>query len=267
MVKFISLGSGSSGNCYFLGVGDYGILIDAGISARAIRKRLKDVDIDLSQVMAVFVTHDHGDHIKSLGVLAEKGNIPIYATRQVHAGIDKSHYVSPHLPADCVKYLEKQTPLQFRDFLIESFEVPHDGTDNVGYRIEAEGKVFCFLTDLGEITPLVASYAVDANYLIIESNYEEEMLRMGRYPQYLKDRISSTHGHLSNQVTARFLAENFSPRLKYIWLCHLSADNNHPELAYKATELALQEKGVLVGKDVELCALRRNFPSRLYEFE
>ena len=157
--------------------------------------------------------------------------------------------------------------MQLRDFTIESFEVPHDGTDNVGYFITIDNKSFCFVTDLGEITPLVASYIQRANYLIIESNYDEEMLAMGPYPEYLKNRIASSSGHLSNQTTSRFLAEHIDTHLKYIWLCHLSKDNNHPDLAYKTTELALRDRGIIVGKDVQLFALRRNVPTELYEFE
>lgn len=166
-----------------------------------------------------------------------------------------------------VRYLEKQQPMQLEDFHIESFEVPHDGTDNVGYCIEIDGKVFAFLTDLGEITPTAAEYIRKANYLILEANYDEEMLRMGTYPQYLKERITSRTGHMSNIATAEFLSENMTEHLQYIWLCHLSKDNNHPELAYKTVEWKLREKGIIVGKDVQLCALKRTTPSDLYEFE
>ena len=109
-----------------------------------------------------------------------------------------------------VRYLEKQVPMMLEDFRIESFEVPHDGTDNVGYCIEIDGKVFSFLTDLGEITPTAANYISKANYLILEANYDEEMLKMGPYPQYLKERIMSRTGHMSNSATAEFLAENIT---------------------------------------------------------
>ena len=144
---------------------------------------------------------------------------------------------------------------------------PHDGTDNVGYCIEIDGKVFSFLTDLGEITPTAAHYISKAHYLILEANYDEEMLKMGPYPQYLKERIASKTGHMSNSDTAEFLAENITEHLRYIWLCHLSKDNNHPELAYKTVEWKLKNKGILVGKDVQLLALKRNTPSELYVFE
>ncbi|MEG0889949.1 MAG: MBL fold metallo-hydrolase [Bacteroides sp.] len=265
-VRFISLASGSSGNCYYLGTGKYGILIDAGIGIRTIKKALKEINVSLETIRAVFVTHDHADHIKAVGHLGEKFNIPVYTTARIHEGINKSYCMTEKLSSS-VRYLEKEQPMKLEDFCIESFEVPHDGTDNVGYCIEIGEKVFSFLTDLGEITPTAAKYICKANYLIIEANYDEEMLKMGPYPTYLKERISSNTGHMSNSDTAEFLAENINEHLKYIWLCHLSKDNNHPELAFKTIEWKLKAKGVLVGKDVQLLALKRSTPSDLYEFE
>lgn len=265
-VKFISLASGSSGNCYYIGTDKYGILIDAGIAARTIKKNLKEFGIGMEMIRAVFITHDHADHIKGVGGLGEKLHIPIYSTSLVHEGINKSYCMTEKLHSSA-RYLEKCQPMQLEDFTIESFEVPHDGTDNVGYCIEIDGKVFSFLTDLGEITPTAAKYILKANYLILEANYDDEMLKMGPYPQYLKERIAGRTGHMSNMETADFLAENITEHLKNIWLCHLSKDNNHPELAYKTVEWKLKEKGVLVGKDVQLSALKRNTPSELYIFE
>ncbi len=265
-IKFMSLASGSSGNCYYLGTETYGILIDAGIGIRTIKKTLKDSNIPMDSIRAVFVTHDHADHIKAVGHLGEKYHIPVYATARIHEGINKSYCMTEKLHAS-VRYLEKEQPMMLEDFRIESFEVPHDGTDNVGYCVEIDGKVFSFLTDLGEITPTAARFIRKAQYLIIEANYDEEMLKMGPYPYYLKERISGPNGHMSNRETADFLAENIQEHLSHIWLCHLSKDNNHPELAYKTVEWELRQKGILIGKDVQLLALKRNTPSELYEFK
>lgn len=267
-VKFMSLGSGSSGNAYYLGTETYGILVDGGIAVRTIRKRLKDVGIEFESILGVFVTHDHADHIKSVGSLGEKYNIPIYATARVHEGINKNYCMTQKLTSNSVRLLEKEQPMQLRDFTIESFEVPHDGTDNVGYCISIDGKVFSFLTDLGKITPTAARYIARAHYLILEANYDVEMLRRGPYPPHLQERIAGPTGHLSNEDAATFLSENTPPQLKYVWLCHLSKDNNHPELAYKTVEWKLKEKGYRIGKDGDfcLCALKRTTPSELYEF-
>ena len=129
-VRFISLASGSSGNCYYIGTEKYGILIDAGIAVRTIKKGLKEAGINMEMIRAVFVTHDHADHIKAVGGLGEKLNIPIYTTARIHEGINKSYCMTEKLHSS-VRYLEKQQPMQLEDFRIESFEVPHDGTDNV----------------------------------------------------------------------------------------------------------------------------------------
>lgn len=265
-IKFISLASGSSGNCYYVGYGDYGILIDAGIGPRTIRKHLKEVGIPFESVLAVFITHDHADHIKSVAQLGEKLHIPIYATLETHEGINHNYCIKEKLYTSA-RYLLKEVPVQLKDFKITAFEVPHDGTDNVGYCVEVGNKTFSFLTDLGEITPTAANYICKANYLILEANYDTEMLAMGTYPTYLKQRITSRTGHLCNAETAEFLANNITESMQYIWLCHLSKDNNHPELAYKTVEWKLRSRGIIVGKDVELMALKRNSPSQLYEFE
>ncbi len=265
-IKFISLASGSSGNCYYLGTDKHGILIDAGIGIRTIKKELKEINVSLSNVCAVFITHDHADHIKAVGHLGEKYNIPVYSTREIHEGINKSYCMTEKLSTS-VHYINKGEPMKMEEFKISAFEVPHDGTDNVGYCVEIGDKIFSFLTDLGHITETAAHYICKANYLILEANYDLEMLRMGPYPKYLKERIAGPNGHMSNTDTADFLADNINEHLKYIWLCHLSKDNNHPELAYKTVEWKLKSKGVIVGKDVQLIALKRSSPSDFYEFE
>lgn len=256
----------AGGNCYYLGTDKHGILIDAGIGIRTIKKELKEINVSLSNVCAVFITHDHADHIKAVGHLGEKYNIPVYSTKEIHEGINKSYCMTEKLSTS-VHYINKDEPMKIDEFKISAFEVPHDGTDNVGYCIEIGDKIFSFLTDLGHITETAAHYICKANYLILEANYDLEMLRMGPYPKYLKERISGPNGHMSNTDTAEFLAENINENLKYIWLCHLSKDNNHPELAYKTVEWKLKSKGVIVGKDVQLIALKRSSPSDFYEFE
>ena len=264
-IRFMSIGSGSCGNCYYLGVGDYGILIDAGIPSKAIRLALKKEGIAFESICAIFVTHDHADHIKSLGVISSKANIPVYATKEVHKGITHNYCTSKPIDPMYVRHVVKEEKITFRDFEITPFEVPHDGSDNVGYFIEVGEKKFCIATDLGEITDVVSSYVDRANYLVIESNYEEQMLAMGRYPEFLKVRVSGSRGHLSNQVTARYIASHFNEYLKYIWLCHLSEENNHPELAYKAMTMEFSQYGIIAGKDVQLHVLKRKTPSQLFK--
>ncbi|MDR0700131.1 MAG: MBL fold metallo-hydrolase [Tannerella sp.] len=263
---FFSLASGSSGNCYYIGTLSYGILVDAGIGVRQIKKILKERDIGFEKILAILITHDHADHIKSVGYLGESLNIPVYATEAVHAGICRSRYVEEELIRSR-RVIEKEKPFMIRDFNIMAFDVPHDSSDNVGYSIVYGDQTFVIVTDVGHITDTVSKYVSGANHLVIEANYDEEMLSSGMYPNFLKERVSSMSGHLSNRDAAEFLAVNYSPKLKNIWLCHLSRDNNHPELAYKTVDLRLFQEGIRVGKDVSLVTLKRTNPSDVYEFD
>ena len=265
-LRFFSMASGSSGNCYYLGTLSYGILIDAGIGVRQIKKVLKEHGIGFEKIHAVLVTHDHADHIKSVGHLGESSNIPVYATELAHAGIRRSRYVEEVL-TQSRRVVEKENPFFIKDLKITAFEVPHDSSENVGYSIEYGGHTFVIATDVGHITDTIKRYAREANHLVIEANYDEEMLMSGSYPAFLKERVSSKSGHLSNRDAAEFLATNYSANLKNIWLCHLSRDNNHPELAYKTVDYRLFQEGIRVGKDVSLVALKRMTPSEVYEFE
>ena len=263
--SFFSLSSGSCGNCYYLGNSYYGILIDAGIGPRVIKKRLAEHGVDLTSIMAVLITHDHFDHIKSVGHLGEKLHIPIYATRDVHKGIKKNPLIHNSLNGSA-KYIEKGKAFQIEDFRITPFDVPHDSNDNVGYYLEFGGQKMTLVTDAGAITDEVANYICKANQLVIESNYDEEMLQNGHYPKHLKQRITSGTGHLSNRQTAEFIANNFSSELRNIWLCHLSGDNNNPQLAFNTTRDQLSLKGIEVGQHVNLHVLERNVLSAKIEF-
>lgn len=265
-LRFISFASGSSGNCYFVGNASYGILIDAGIGVRTIKKRLKEIGLDFSHILGVFVTHDHIDHIKAVGALGEVHHIPIYTTRLIHEGIAKSYGVTERLNASR-RFIEKNETISVFDFYVTSFPVSHDGTDNVGYTITYRGKRFTIATDLGYISEQVAQHIQKANYLVIEANYDEQMLRTGRYPAYLKARVAGRTGHMANNDTACCLSENYRDGLDYIYLCHLSKDNNTPQKAYNEVQSHLSEKGIVVGEQVQLFALERTIPSKLFVFE
>ncbi|GHT77176.1 MBL fold hydrolase [Bacteroidia bacterium] len=265
-LQFLSLGSGSSGNCYYLGDGNYGILLDAGLPLRKIKKILKNYEIGLEQILAVFITHDHGDHIKGIGALGEKQGIPVYATSSVHEGIENGFYVKQKLYASR-RIIEKGQSVCVGEFRVTAFEVPHDASDCVGYHVQYAHHSCVLATDLGRINETAGHYIRQANHLIIEANYDEEMLRQGRYPDFLKERITNGTGHLCNTETAEFLASNFSPHLKNIWLCHLSHENNRQEVAYEAVEKMFNQQGIRIGTDVNLTALRRTTPSELFELE
>ncbi|MDR1554314.1 MAG: MBL fold metallo-hydrolase [Prevotellaceae bacterium] len=258
-INFISLASGSSGNCFYIGTNDYGILIDAGIAVRNIKRRLRNAGLDLSKVRAVFITHDHIDHIKSAGVLSEKSFFPIYATEKTHEAMDNS-YVFQQKVYSGKRIIEKKSPVAIDDFTIEAFGISHDGCDCVGYTIRFDDKRFTLVTDLGYICENAKEHIINADYLVIEANYDEQMLDSGKYPLSLKQRIRGNTGHLSNRQTAEFLSENINKKLSHVWLCHLSRENNLPQLAYKTVAEKLKEKDI----NVNLYVLPRTSPSDVF---
>lgn len=264
-LRFQSFGSGSSGNCYFIGNASSGLLIDAGIGVRSIRKCLRNLGLDFENIWGVFVTHDHADHIKAVGSIGEKHRVPIYSTHKVHEGIQRSYCVTEKLYSS-TKYIEKGETIQVGDFKITAFPVSHDATDNVGYTVEYKEKRFTFATDLGFIDADVAEHLGSSDYLVLEANYDDQMLKQGSYPVYLKNRIIANTGHLSNDQAGVFLAENYKEKLKHIFLCHLSRENNLPDLAYTTIQNHLEDKQIVVGVDVQLVTLDRLNPSELYVF-
>ena len=161
--------------------------------------------------------------------------------------------------------IQKEESVQVGEFSVTAFDVPHDSTACVGYRVEAGGITFCLLTDVGHVTPTLEEQVPQADYIVLESNHDENMLMMGNYPAYLKGRIRGDKGHLSNEASAHLLAEHATPRLKHVWLCHLSEENNHPELARKTMETVCRSFGILPGKDFKMDILKRKTPSEMYE--
>ena len=265
MLRFISFGSGSSGNSYYLYTETDSILIDVGVGIRALKKHFHNYGLRFEDVHHIFITHDHADHVKSVGSLSTDYHLPVYATRKIHVGIERNYCVRKKIAPNHVHVIEKGVPLNVGEFKVTPFGVPHDSTDNVGYFMECEGVTFCLITDVGHITEEMHDFIGRSNYLVIEANHSEEMLLQGHYPQYLKDRILGPNGHLSNVACGHALADYASPALRHVWLCHLSEENNHPELARKTVEQILRSKGIVVGKDFELEVLRRKTPSEIYK--
>lgn len=265
MLKFISFGSGSSGNCYYLGTATDGLLVDIGVGIRTLKKHSRDYGISLSSVRRILITHDHADHIKSVGAFSHDYNVPVYATEKVHRGIVHNYCVQRKVANEQKRFLEPGVTLQLGAFAVTPFSVPHDANENVGYQIVAEGVTFVIMTDVGSVTEEMKGYIGTANYLVIEANHDVEMLLNGPYPQYLKKRILSPSGHLSNAECGKVVAENMTEKLRHVWLCHLSEENNHPELARKSVDAALRSYGIIPGKDVELEVLKRTMPSGIYD--
>ena len=259
-LNLCSLSSGSSGNCYYIGNEFHGILIDAGISATAIRKFLKDMDISMQTIMGVLITHNHTDHIKGLEVLTRKNSLPAFTTDKIW----KSILVPKNkISRDCIREIPMQQKFHIAGFDIEAFPVFHDAPETIGFHICAGGKKITIVTDLGHICQTAARYIKAANLLVIESNYDEEMLVNGRYPHFLKVRIRSDNGHLGNQQTSVFLADIINDNLNHICLAHLSKNNNTPEKALKTLQRTFSEKGIILNSQQQVTILNRNIPTNM----
>ena len=261
---FRSFGSGSSGNCYYLGTRRQGILIDAGISARQIQKYLREMGLDFQNIMGVLITHDHADHIRAVGTLGERVKLPIYTTAEIHEGIDRNYGVREKLRTSR-RYFRKGEPWELFGMKINTFGIEHDSTDCLGYCIDFLGQRFVLMTDCGSVNEEMEAYIRTANHLVIEANHDEHMLLNGPYPTYLKERILSPRGHQSNEVCGELLARNYHEGLRNIWLCHLSLENNDPQVAYETVLEHLLDAGVVPGEDVYLKALDRTTASPIYE--
>ena len=276
LLYYISFGSGSSGNSCYIGTSKGGIIIDAGIRADEIEAKIRGNGIDIKHIFGILLTHDHSDHVKYAYTLVRNNrHMKVYCTNRVLNAILRRHDISKrikdyHIP------IFKEIPFKAGELEITAFEVPHDGQDNMGFSVAYDKRNFVVATDMGEIWPRARHYISHADYLMIESNYDLKMLRNGRYPEFLKARIQTTRGHMDNEATATFLRDIYSPRLKHIFLCHLSKDNNLPEIALNKVRASLEEAGIKVGEgmetledrkaDVQLTALPRYEATRLYVF-
>lgn len=239
-IDFICFGSGSSGNCYYLRFGDFGLLIDMGVGMRRFLKDFNAYGCNLSQIKAAIITHDHLDHVRAAGRLSTKNHWPVYATEEVHAGIQRNPVIHNKISDENRRIIRHGEPFQTGPFHIEPFKVPHDSSDNTGYFITCSGITFCLVTDAGAPTPEICHYVSKAQYLVIESNYDPDMLECGPYPLPLKRRIKGGLGHLSNPQCANILSQHVNPELlEGLWLCHLSQENNHPEKAESTVSEAL----------------------------
>jgi len=259
-LNFCSLSSGSNGNCYYLGNEFHGILIDAGISATAIRKFLKNLDISMQTIMGVLITHNHIDHIKGLELLTRKNHLPALTTQKIWKSI-----LSPQMKisTDCIREIPLKQKFHLAGFDIEAFPVCHDAPETIGFHICAGDKKITIVTDLGHICQIATPYIKAANLLVIESNYDEQMLVNGKYPPFLKARIQSDHGHLGNHQTAEFLAGNITDNLSIICLAHLSQNNNSPEKALQSLQQTFSGKGIILSDHQQITVLNRSKPTKM----
>lgn len=233
-MRMCSLASGSNGNSIFAGSDTTSILIDAGVSGKKIEQGLNSFGFTSADVDAVFITHEHSDHIKCLGVFARKYGKPIYATRKTwNAILNNPGLKAGKIPEGLYHEIRADEPVTVGDLSVKPFSISHDAADPVGYRVENGGKSCAVATDMGCYSQYTLNHLRHLDAILLEANHDVNMLEAGRYPYPLKMRILSDKGHLSNETCGQLLSEILHDDMKYIMLGHLSAENNYPQLAYE----------------------------------
>ena len=265
-MNLCSIASGSSGNCIYTGTDKTGILIDVGISAKRIEQGLASVDRNIKDIKGIFISHEHSDHIKGLGVLARKHHIPIYGTRGTIQAIKKCASLG-EIDVDLYHEILPEEDVQIEDLVIQPFRISHDAAEPVAYRMECGGKSAAIATDLGFYTQKIVDKLQNLDVLLLESNHDTHMVEVGGYPYHLKQRILSDRGHLSNESAGKLLCHLLHDDLKAVFLGHLSKENNYEELAYETVKLEITLGSEKYQPDDFLIEVaKRDSVSRMIEF-
>jgi phosphoribosyl 1,2-cyclic phosphodiesterase len=226
ILKIASIASGSNGNCYYLEDDNDAILVDAGISARQIVQRMANIGLSMSKVRAVFISHEHADHVRGVDALSRKYSISVFMTQKTYSSYGKI------INDSLLKFFSPGKPVALGKIHVNPFLKSHDAAEPCSFSVSSESRNVAVMTDIGLKCSNVISHIKDADAIFLESNYDDNMLQAGPYSPYLKKRISSDLGHLSNTQAGLIALEHASPRLKHVFLSHVSENNNTPELAF-----------------------------------
>lgn len=237
MIGFCPLASGSKGNSIYLGTEHVKILIDAGLSGKATKEKLAEIGVDIADIDAILISHEHGDHIRGLKILAYKMGIPVFANHSTARAIYDTFNDNATF-----KIFTTGDTFEFRDLEIHPFTIQHDTLDPVAFTIKTKKLKLGFCTDLGFTTNLVKNQLRNCDYLYIESNHQPNMVYASPRPPIYKQRVLSRSGHLSNEACAQLISDIYHPQLKHIHLAHLSEECNNPELALEMTKTALPKE-------------------------
>lgn len=260
-MKFCGLASGSKGNCSYVETNNTKILIDAGISARATTNFLENLNIDISSIDGIIITHEHEDHIKGVSLISSKYNIPVYATEGTWEIMNNK--VSNIMHQNKI-YIYPNESFFINDIKIDCFPIEHDAAEPVGFSLYNNESKMTYITDTGSVNEYMMESFEDCNLVVIESNYDTEMMKFSSYPAFLRNRVLGALGHLSNDDAGEIIASILSPKLKYIFLAHLSKDNNMPDLALIVVKDLLKERGLL--SDNFTIDLLPNYEKGIIEF-
>ena len=253
-MRISALASGSSGNCFYVENEKTAVLIDVGISCKQVVKRIEKVNGDLKKIKAIFITHEHTDHIKGAGLFARKFNVPIYATKRTI----KNSFLVGHEKANEIRNNET---INLGEMKIEAFSKMHDASDPVSYNIW-NGKKISIITDIGKVCKNVIENVADSDFLCFEANHDLGMLETGPYPAHIKQRIKGDYGHLSNFHSGVCVLEHATPKLKHVVLAHLSKVNNTPLSALTTFSNLIQERKDL---NIKVGLSYREKPTELFK--
>ncbi len=230
MFNFCSLYSGSSGNSLFVETPNTRLLVDAGVSSKKIETALKSIDIDPSTIDGILVTHEHSDHVQGLGTLSRKFDLPVFVNQETLDAMPKQ---KDKIPEKNIKTFKVNDKFSINDLDIKSFSIPHDAANPCGFSIFKDDKKISIATDIGHMTNSIVKNLEESLFVLLESNYDPEVLKCSSYPFNLKTRIAGPTGHLSNEMAGKTISYLLKSGLKKAMLGHLSKESNFPELAYQ----------------------------------
>lgn len=257
MIHFYNLCSSSKGNCTYIGNESDGILFDAGIGIRCFEKSLLKASINPVAIKALFISHEHYDHIKGLDAITKKYDIPIFASEGTKENLTLSHNQKVHII---------ENPVTISGFEVNAFHTSHDTKESLGFTVKTpDGKKIGICTDLGYVSDEVFSNLEGADFVMLESNYDESMLTLGDYPWFLKKRILSERGHLSNEQCAETIRKLIEINTKRFALAHLSENNNRPEIALEHSKNYLSKSNLIAGKDYFIEVLKTRNDGKVIE--
>lgn len=260
-IKFCSLSSGSSGNCQYIETDNTKILIDGGFSGKKIEGLLDSIGVDPGDLDGIFITHEHIDHIRGVGVLSRRYNLPIFANANTWIGMEKT---IGKIKEDNIKVFTSEKDLDVRDITVCPIKIFHDAREPVGYVIYYKKNKISVVTDTGFVNDAMKEKMKGSNLYLMESNHDVEMLKLGSYPWSLKQRVLSNRGHLSNADAGMVLGDLVSASGEIILLGHLSEENNNPDLAHKTVKDSMMNLGIDVENDLTLDLTYRDRVTKVY---
>lgn len=264
-MRLCSIASGSSGNCVYVGSDATHLLMDVGISAKRTEAGLKELELKMSDIDGIFITHEHADHINGLGVLARKYGVPIYGTKGTIDAIRQTRSLG-EVDSTLFRYIKADEKCTVKDVSVYPIRTSHDAAEPVAYRISHDGHKIAVITDLGCYNDYTVECLRDLDVLYLEANHDIHMLQVGPYPYYLKQRILGEKGHLSNESAGKLLSRLLHDNMKAVMLGHLSKENNLPELAYESVRVEVTMSDTPYnGGDFPMYVAKRSEVSQMIE--